>query len=144
MTTGLYPAHPLHFDALKTIKVSYGGLHYMKGIKVSYHHKLDHIKTSVHQVFFDAHYVKFKVVGLTLGKRQGYTLDRSPVHHGATQRLTGRVSLESPINLLCVFLNCASPHSESVPGSIPTCSPCVCLGSLQVFRLPPTVQKHVC
>uniref|UniRef100_A0A3Q3X9B2 Ig-like domain-containing protein n=1 Tax=Mola mola TaxID=94237 RepID=A0A3Q3X9B2_MOLML len=43
-------------------------------------------------------------------------------------------------------------HSKKVLGSIPgqgvsvwsfACSPCVCVGSLQVLRLPPTVQKHV-
>ena len=43
-----------------------------------------------------------------------------------------------------------SPHSERVPGSTPglgpfcvefACSPRVCVGSLRVLRLPPTVQK---
>ena len=46
-----------------------------------------------------------------------------------------------------------SPHSKRVPGSTPSwgllcvefaCSPRVCVGSLRVLRLAPTLQKHAC
>ena len=50
-----------------------------------------------------------------IGREAGYTLDRSPVHHRATQRQTRqtttdtftitRAILESPINLTCMFLD---------------------------------------
>ena len=45
---------------------------------------------------------------LSSGREAGYTLNRSPVHHRATQRathtLTTRLNLDSPINLACMFL----------------------------------------
>jgi len=47
-----------------------------------------------------------------IGQEAGYTLDRSPVHHRATQRqmtqtttLTLKDNLESPINLTCMILD---------------------------------------
>jgi len=62
------------------------------------------------------------------GQEAGYTLDRLPVHHGATQRqpcilaLTARVNLEMPINLTCMHLGggmkpeyperTCTPHTE--------------------------------
>lgn len=45
-------------------------------------------------------------VYLRVGQSQGYTLDRSSVHHTFTHTLTPRGNLESSVNLMSPFLNC--------------------------------------
>ena len=52
-----------------------------------------------------------------IGREAGYTLDRSPVHHSATQRQTRHTtmhthSLETPINLTCMFLDSGRKYPE--------------------------------
>jgi len=54
--------------------------------------------------------VGLEPIPAVIGREAGYTLDRSPVHHRATQRQTTsrsllRTILESPINLTCMFLD---------------------------------------
>ncbi|MED6245809.1 hypothetical protein ATANTOWER_008532 [Ataeniobius toweri] len=68
------------------------------------------------------------------GREAGYTLDRSPVHHRATQRHTGQTTrhtpftpkgnVERPINLTVMFLNCG--RKPEYPERIHACTGRTC------------------
>ena len=81
------------------------------------------------QKIFYTHLIQFRVTGelepipAVIGREAGYILDRLPVHHRATERQTRRTTmhhtlspmdnLETPINLICMFLEEAGVPREN-------------------------------